>query len=168
MRIEMDRNPSILKSIKEDFSYQIAKAIMKPFDRNNIELNSIHIRVKDNLQSNKTTITVSYNSRSIIQTLEGNVDGLIHVLEVALQISNLEVIQYNHDNEYFICIFEDVAFRIEKDIVYLISLGHPRERVIPTDKLTDAIMLLDALFNPGINEYRDAKAQFFLDRGYSP
>ena len=164
----MDRNTSVLKSIKEDFSYQIAQATMRPFDSSNIELGFIRIRVKDKLRDNKTTIDVGYNLSSNKQTLEGNVDGLIHVLELTLQISNLEVIQYNHDNEYFICIFEDVAFRIEKDIVYLISLGHSRERVIPKDRLSDAIMLLDALFNPGINEYRDAKAQFFLDRGYSP
>lgn len=164
----MDRNTSVLKSIKEDFSYQIAKATMKPFDSSNIELGFIRIRVKDKLRSNKTTVDVGYNISSIKQTLEGNVDGLIHVLEIALQISNLEVIQYKHDNEYFICIFEDVAFRIEKDIVYLISLGKTRERVIPMDKLTDAIILLEALFNPGINEYKDARAQFFLDRGYLP
>lgn len=164
----MDRNTSILKSIKEDFSYQIARAIMKPFDSSDIELGFIRIRVKDKLRSNKTTIDVGYNFSSAKQTLEGNVDGLIHVLEVALQLSNLEVIQYDHYNGYFICIFEDVAFRIEKDIVHLISLGKTRERVIPMDKLTDAILLLESLFNPGINEYKDARAQFFLDRGYLP
>ena len=164
----MDRNSPILKSIKEDFSYQIAKAIMEPFDINNIKLNSIRIRVKDNLRSNKTTISVSYNSRSIIQTLEGNVVDIIHAIEVALQISNLEIIHYNHDNKYFFCIFEDVAFKIEKDTIYLISLAHHSRRVIPTDKLSDAILLLEALFTPGINEYKDAKAQFFLDRGYLP
>lgn len=164
----MDRNTSILKSIKEDFSYQIAKAIMRPFDRNNIKLNSIRLTVKDNLRSNKTTISVSYNSSSTIQTLEGNVDGLIHVLEVALQISNLEIIQYNHDDKYFFCVFEDIVFRFEKDTVYLMSLDRFRERLIHTDKLSDALILLESLFNPGINEYRDARAQFFLDRGYLP
>ena len=164
----MDRNTSILKSIKEDFSYQIAKAIMRPFDRNNIKLNSIRITVKDKLRSNKTTISVSYNSSSTIQTLEGNVDDIIHVLEVALQISNLEVIQYNHDDKYFFCVFEDIVFRFEKDTVYLMSLDRFRERLIPTNKLSDALILLEALFTPGINEYRDARAQFFLDRGYLP
>ena len=164
----MDRNTSILKSIKEDFSYQIAKATMRPFDSANIELSYIRLRVKDKLRSDKTTIDVGYNFSSAKQTLEGNVDGLIHVLEVALQISNLEVIHYIHDDGYFICIFEDVAFRIEKDIVYLISLGHSRERVIPMDRLSEAIILLESLFNPGINEYKDARAQFFLDRGYLP
>lgn len=164
----MDRNTSILKSIKEDFSYQIAKAIMRPFDRNNIKLNSIRITVKDKLRSNKTTISVSYNSSSTIQTLEGNVVDIIHVLEVALQITNLEIIQYNHDDKYFFCVFEDIVFRFEKDTVYLMSLDRFRERLIPTDKLSDALILLESLFNPGINEYKDARAQFFLDRGYLP
>lgn len=164
----MDRNTSILKSIKGDFSYQIAKAIMRPFDRNNIILNSIRIRVKDNLRSNKTTISVSYNSSSTIQTLEGNIVDIIHAIEAALQISNLEIIQYNHDDKYFFCVFEDIVFRFEKDTVYLMSLDRFRERLIPTNKLSDALILLEALFKPGINEYKDAKAQFFLDRGYLP
>ena len=47
----MDRNTSVLKSIKEDFSYQIAKATMKPFDSSNIELGFIRIRVKDKFRS---------------------------------------------------------------------------------------------------------------------
>lgn len=164
----MDRNTSILKSIKEDFSYQIAKATMRPFDSTNIELSFIRLRVKDKLRSNKTIIDVGYNSSNIKQTLEGNVDGLIHVLEVALQISNLKVIQYDHAHKHFLCIFEDVAFRFEKYNVYLISLDRFRERLIPTDKLSEAIILLESLFNPGINEYKDARAQFFLDRGYLP
>ena len=62
----MDRNTSILKSIKEDFSYQIAKAIMKPFDRNNIELS--YFPNPTSLQTIRVHLTlylVPYQSLSI-------------------------------------------------------------------------------------------------------